>query len=187
MGLDMYLHASHYVSGWKHSRPEGREQYGALLEMVGLASAATPESPGATVRVTVAYWRKANAIHRWFVENVQDGEDDCGDYYVSHEQLTELRDTCQRALVLAKVADGQPVHAGTTYRKGEEPEQHFETGRAALNGERLAEILPTQSGFFFGPTDYDEYYLSDLEDTVQQIDRVLANAPNADLYYHSSW
>lgn len=25
----------------------------------------------------VAYWRKANEIHNWFVENVQDGEDDC--------------------------------------------------------------------------------------------------------------
>jgi hypothetical protein len=24
----------------------------------------------------VGYWRKANAIHRWFVEHVQDGNDD---------------------------------------------------------------------------------------------------------------
>lgn len=25
----------------------------------------------------IAYWRKANAIHRWFVDNVQNGTDDC--------------------------------------------------------------------------------------------------------------
>ena len=26
----------------------------------------------------VGYWRKANAIHGWFVRNVQNGKDDCG-------------------------------------------------------------------------------------------------------------
>lgn len=25
----------------------------------------------------VGYWRKANAIHGWFVDNVQKGNDDC--------------------------------------------------------------------------------------------------------------
>lgn len=39
------------------------------------------------------YWRKANAIHGWFVENVQDGEDDCGCYEVSYSQLLNLYDT----------------------------------------------------------------------------------------------
>lgn len=32
----------------------------------------------------VAYWRKANQIHRWFVQNVQDGADDC----MVHRELT---------------------------------------------------------------------------------------------------
>ncbi len=185
MGLDMYLYAERYVSGWGHSKPEEREHCAAIAAMVGLKP--TEDSPSLTVRVTVAYWRKANAIHRWFVENVQKGDDDCGDYYVDAAQLKALRDTCKRALDAANVAHGQPVHNGTTFRHGQEPEQHFETGRAALNGEELSQILPTQGGFFFGPTDYDEYYLSDLEDTVKQIDHVLANAPNADFYYHASW
>lgn len=38
----------------------------------------------------VGYWRKANAIHRWFVENVQNNVDDCGTYDVSLTQLSEL-------------------------------------------------------------------------------------------------
>jgi hypothetical protein len=38
----------------------------------------------------VGYWRKANQIHRWFVENVQDGVDNCGEYTVTREKLDEL-------------------------------------------------------------------------------------------------
>ena len=53
---------------------------------------------GATVEVTCAYWRKANQIHAWFVDNVQGGEDNCGEYYVSREKLEELLTTCQQAL-----------------------------------------------------------------------------------------
>lgn len=40
----------------------------------------------------IFYWRKANAIHRWFVNNVQDGVDDCGYYEVTKEQLQTLKD-----------------------------------------------------------------------------------------------
>jgi hypothetical protein len=38
----------------------------------------------------IGYWRKANAIHKWFVDNVQEGKDDCGEYHVSKEQLKDL-------------------------------------------------------------------------------------------------
>lgn len=46
----------------------------------------------------VGYWRKANAIHAWFVDNVQDSQDNCGDYDVTREQLTELLDTVNTVL-----------------------------------------------------------------------------------------
>lgn len=46
----------------------------------------------------VAYWRKANQIHRWFVENVQEGVDDCKEYYVSFEQLEKLVSICETVL-----------------------------------------------------------------------------------------
>ena len=47
----------------------------------------------------VAYWRKSNQIHRWFVDNVQDGIDDCE----VHRPLTEndlkvLKGLCALAL-----------------------------------------------------------------------------------------
>ena len=50
------------------------------------------------VTESVAYWRKANQIHNWFVENVQDGEDDCRKYHVHFEKLQELVDTCVKVL-----------------------------------------------------------------------------------------
>ena len=43
------------------------------------------------------YWRKANAIHHWFVKNVQDGVDDCEEHEVSNEKLRELYNTCVEA------------------------------------------------------------------------------------------
>lgn len=44
----------------------------------------------------VMYWRKANAIHKWFVDNVQNGIDDCKQYEVSIEQLKELIELCKK-------------------------------------------------------------------------------------------
>jgi len=53
---------------------------------------------GATIDVVCAYWRKANAIHGWFVKNVQKGVDDCDNYYVGIDQLKELKSLCQKTL-----------------------------------------------------------------------------------------
>ncbi len=98
MGLDMYLRASEYVTGYKHDDDTDRGLYSRLLKEIGLTEPICEHSPSLTVNVTVAYWRKANAIHNWFVENVQDGKDECQDSYVSREQLTHLRDLCKEVL-----------------------------------------------------------------------------------------
>ena len=50
------------------------------------------------------YWRKANAIHRWFVEKVQDGNDDCEKYEVSYEKLYELKNLCEKVINNTKKA-----------------------------------------------------------------------------------
>ena len=47
----------------------------------------------------VYYWRKANAIHKWFVDNVQDGIDDCWYHRpVTKEDLKTLADSCKVVL-----------------------------------------------------------------------------------------
>ena len=43
-----------------------------------------------------------------------------------------------------------------------------------LNDHNLATILfPTSSGFFFGSTEYDEYYWDDLKYTFERVDDIL--------------
>jgi hypothetical protein len=44
------------------------------------------------------YWRKANAIHDWFVREVQAGVDECQESYVSTEKLKTLRDLCREVM-----------------------------------------------------------------------------------------
>ena len=92
MGLDMYLSAKRYM--WNKER-EGVKVSGidipAPLELKELGCRA-------------AYWRKSNQIHGWFVDNVQDGEDDCKSYYVSRENLQELVDLCRKVLANRELA-----------------------------------------------------------------------------------
>lgn len=97
MGLDMYLYAEKYVSGYNFSKD--KHEYLKLLQTFGLTLPDIPgDSPSATVRFTVAYWRKANAIHGWFVEHVQGGSDECQTAGVSREQLQKLVDLCREAI-----------------------------------------------------------------------------------------
>ena len=108
MGLDMYLSARKYIEklDWKkvhedmdlsYDSPEAQlPNFKNIVATADLADIAT-DIYGASVSVTAAYWRKANQIHGWFVNNVQNGEDNCGEYYVSHEKLEELLNTCRQA------------------------------------------------------------------------------------------
>lgn len=55
--------------------------------------------------------------------------------------------------------------------------------------EKASELLPTTSGFFFGSTDYDSYYLSDIEETIDKINVVLdtTDFDNESLFYYAWW
>lgn len=111
----------------------------------------------------VAYWRKCNHIHAWFVDNIQFGEDNCEEYYVPREKLKELVDVCKKVL----------------------KEIRFDSDGAVVNTEVVEELLPTASGFFFGTTDYDEYYVGGLKETIEQIEPLLEE--EGSFYYQSSW
>ena len=108
----------------------------------------------------IGYWRKANHIHKWFVDKVQGGEDDCEYYKVTKDNLLNLKATCDKVLSL----------------KG-------------MDEEKIKEILPTESGFFFGSTAYDEYYFSNVEETIKIIIDVLKTTDFEKelVVYRSSW
>lgn len=87
MGLDMYLNAKKYL--WSDDK---------LAETL---SEKFPELNGNKIKHVTAelgYWRKCNQIHKWFVDNVQEGTDDCGTYDISFEQLQELLDLIDKVL-----------------------------------------------------------------------------------------
>ncbi len=45
----------------------------------------------------VAYWRKANAIHGWIINNTE-SEDNCTPIHLSKQLVIELRDACAEVL-----------------------------------------------------------------------------------------
>ena len=59
------------------------------------------------IEEAVGYWRKANQIHKWFVDNCQDGEDDCRQAYVSLNQLKELLSLCKQIKEKAILKEGK--------------------------------------------------------------------------------
>lgn len=156
MGLDMYLSGKRYVSKYFDEKDEDRavaiaEQF---PELKGRNGRFGDGSPVKEVKIEAGYWRKANAIHKWFVDNVQGGEDECKPHYVTREKLVELRDICKQVLEDRKLA--------TT-------------------------LLPVQSGFFFGSTEYDDWYYQDIEQTIQIVNDCLELPESWEFEYQSSW
>jgi hypothetical protein len=49
-------------------------------------------------------------------------------------------------------------------------------------------LLPTASGFFFGSTEYDEWYFKDLEETKLKLDYILGHSNDYwKFIYHAWW
>ena len=144
----MYLSAKRYL--WNISDDDR-----ALAEKIGAEVGG--ESLGQTKEVAreAFYWRKAWAIHHWFVMNAQRGEDDCKEYWVERYKLKELLDTLKRV-------DKNPSLA--------------------------EDILPLQAEFFFGDTDYQEWYYQDIKATIPVFKNLLdQDLDQWDFYYSSSW
>lgn len=134
----------------------------------------------------VAYWRKANAIHNWLVKNVQYGEDNCCPYEVYKEQLEALKSDCERVLESLKNSGTHKEKVKVGWNKDGDIYEDIDV----FNDIELAEeLLPTTSGFFFGSTQYDEWYVENLKSTVEQLDKILKETDFDNYYieYQSSW
>ena len=123
--------------------------------------------PWYRVGENVGYWRKANQIHNWMVNNIQAGIDDCGTYEVTKENIKKLLNICRNIKALSILEDGKII----------------------INQDIAETLLPTTHGFFFGGTDYDEYYMQDIEDTIKILEKVLAETDfeKEMIAYCSSW
>jgi len=99
MGLDMYLSAQTYLDNSRRDPPERKAAYQQVMATVGIESFTPANSiPFLTIRICVADWKNAYHIHRWFVEHVQNGKDECIETEVYREQVQELADLCKQLL-----------------------------------------------------------------------------------------
>ena len=162
MGLDQYLTAKKYVSKWNYDG--GFDNRVITQEFQDLLPMDTPDITkygqyaGITVEYPAGYWRKANAIHNFFVQTVGGGVDECQDMWVDRDILVELRSRCADVL-----------KADNTQEMAEE------VG------------LETVPGFFFGDNEYSDWYKEDLKLTIEICDHVLALPEEYDIHYQASW
>lgn len=60
--------------------------------------------------------------------------------------------------------------------------------KAVVNDRSLApKLLPTASGFFFGSTEYDDWYFSQLEHFDKELDELLRRDDWDTIQYQASW
>jgi hypothetical protein len=123
----------------------------------------------AYVEYPIGYWRKANAIHGWFVRNLAGDVDNCDPIDVSPDDLASLRDACLAIL-----------HLRTT-----------DPDAARILAE---DTLPPAPGFFFGTYDYDAYYYESLQYTSDLLTTIIAQVNDeasplygASFQYEASW
>ena len=160
MGLDMHLSKKTYVQNWDHHTPEERHE--VIVKKGGKLVETIKAHRVKYIEEEVAYWRKANHIHKWFVDTVQGGEDNCNQYYVENGDLVNLLEVCKKVK--------------------EDPS-------------KAEELLPTTEGFFFGSTDYNEYYMKDIDYTIEILEEAISEYEleaankryNGDYFYSSSW
>ena len=171
MGLNMYLTKTKKVEGFKVEdyfkvdnvisdsneidleKETGLQNANELLNQIKLRG---KHFQWYSIFSEVGYWRKANQIHKWFVDNVQNGIDECDAYIVTKEKLEEL----------------------------------LHNTNEVLNDNSLCEkLIPSQGGFFFGSTNYDEYYFEDLKLTKEILEKVLKETDfeTEVIFYRSSW
>lgn len=152
MGLDMYLNKRVFIgANYKYRKVKGNIN-------ITMGEDDTPININFnkvdSIEEEIGYWRKANHIHNWFVENVQDGNDDCDTYSVSIEDLKELLDICTKILEDNSLAEELlPRTQGFFFGSIEYDEYYYDSIRYTISV--LKEAI---EGFIPGITMY--YYRS---------------------------
>lgn len=182
MGLDQYLTADVYVGAKyrsvKQNVLEVTKKCYNKNEIVHYDDCTEyPTHNISNIIYDIGYWRKCNWVHKWFVDNVQDGKDDCEEYIVSEQKLDELDKVCENILsVSTDFAFG---------KKGVTKQTLLKT---------IDELLPPSDGCFFGAVDMQddrnlEYYIQSIAETQGFIElaRKYKKEFDAVIYYQSSW
>ena len=112
---------------------------------------------------TIVEWRKSNQIHGWFTRRFHDFEN-CKGVVITKKDILALASDISMCI-----------------------NEIIEIGYA---GEVCKTRLPTVSGFFFGPTDYDYWYVMDLFDSLKKVmkcEYMMTKNPDAKFTYVAWW
>lgn len=160
MGLDMYLNARRYLSVFT---PEECVLSQKISELLGIRSDENPLTGRDHNALRVTEVRLG--LCYWRKENA------IHQWFV--ENCAEGKDDCR------------PVHV-----EREQLEALKQTCLDVLaDNSKAEELLPTQSGFFFGGTDYDEWYFEGLKSTATELEAILNNETlkGFSFEYEASW
>lgn len=180
MGLDMYLYRKTYLPTYGEHKLK--------VEVKGDIDKIKPAVKADKVEYIdeeIAYWRKANAIHNFFVQKAADGIDECQVIEVSIDLLKELVNRCKRILNESKIEKREE----SVYNPITKTED-VHTFEYLVDTSLAQELLPTQAGFFFGSTEYDDWYVDQLRNTIDQIEPYInedADNGYSTFYYEASW
>lgn len=170
MGLDMYLYGERYISKSYSDDPvRAASALHMTLDELGILDDDSIDKDhinGFSAKVVLGYWRKAWPIHMWFVQNVQNGVDDCGEYRVQTDVLQELFSDC--TAVLSAKADPDIAH--DTAWAYIPPSENLESNTLEDPNE-------------------EEYYYYHITRTAKILKHLLTDKKFADydFYYSSSW
>ena len=213
MGLDQYLLAKLYVgANYDHNGVSGSvhltKQPMKFTREEGYVPAPDSEKEDivhlngdglkklSSLEFSAAYWRKANMIHKFFVDTLAEGNDDCSEMFVPRDVLVDLLAKCKLVMAHIEAAGTEEgmVQNGYTMEKGEDGEYTktpiMEPGTVyKADMSFCAKILPTTDGFFFGSTAYDQWYVMDIQETIEQLEAILNDElfNNCDFLYQASW
>jgi len=161
MGLDMYFTRRTYVQNWDHTPLEDKHKI--TIKQGGKSRTDIKPERITHIVEEVGYWRKFNALHNWFVQNVQNGIDNCGEYYVDHAVMEKLLQDLEQVLADKDVVTDNERNV------------------------KASQLLPTAQGFFFGGTEYDDYYYEMVDYTIGVLKEAIADTGRSTYYYSSSW
>ena len=189
MGLDMYLTRKKYVgANYEHNKVKG----------VVYITKNDKELPIDFNKITyieeeIAYWRKANQIHNYMVENFADGNDDCRPIYLYLENLEKLLSVCQKVRKSINLVDGKLIQSYSFNEKGEKIYNYMD-GKVIEDPSVCEELLPSCEGFFFGDTEYNEWYVKDIDYTIKMLKKTIKeekemnkNGIYNEFIYQASW
>jgi len=146
MGLDMYMTKETNVKNWDWDKK--REK---IKVTVTKGKKPHPEiKPSRVEEITegIITWRKANAIHQWFVENVQGGKDECQKTEIDMDDLKKLLEILREiSKDHLKAPNLLPTTTGFFFGGEEYDDYYFEEVEETMK--ILEEVVKEETGKFY--------------------------------------